>query len=74
LGTKKLICCGRCEIIEEPIGHDPLGDVEWRKLIKLHLVLMDWDKLHPSRDFQALVNPGSLEEGTEYDSSDSDDE
>jgi len=46
--------------------------VEWWKLITLQLVLKDWDKLHPSRDFQALVNPGK--DGTEYDSSDSDDE
>jgi prolyl-tRNA editing enzyme YbaK/EbsC (Cys-tRNA(Pro) deacylase) len=76
LGTNKFICCGRCGVEEEdPIGRDPSGDVEWWKLIKLHLVLKDWDKLQPSRDFQALVNPGkALEDGTEFDSSESDDE
>jgi hypothetical protein len=43
-----------------------------KKLIKLHLVLKDWDKLHP---FTYFVNPGKAFEDTmEYDSSDSDDE
>jgi prolyl-tRNA editing enzyme YbaK/EbsC (Cys-tRNA(Pro) deacylase) len=73
LGTKKFICCGRCGIEElDPIDRDPSGDVEWWKLIKLQLVLKDWDKLHSSRDFQALVNPG--EDGMAYDSPDSEDE
>jgi hypothetical protein len=50
---------------------DSSGDVDWWKLVKLRLVLKDWDKLQSSRDFQALVN---FEDGTEYDSSDNDDE
>lgn len=63
--TGAFLCCGRCRV-QDPLnagqinGDSPYGPSivpdNWT-LVKLHLVLLDWNKLQSSTDFQALLNP-----------------
>jgi prolyl-tRNA editing enzyme YbaK/EbsC (Cys-tRNA(Pro) deacylase) len=55
-GKDEFLCCGRCRAVTLD-GQDKPGRSENGGLIKLYLMLADWNKLQPNKDFQELINP-----------------
>jgi hypothetical protein len=55
-GEGHFLCCGRCRVVSLNNPKENDQSQKW-SIVKLFLMLIDWNKLQSSGDFQWLVNP-----------------
>ena len=70
VGKAAFLCCGRCRVVSLPTSNKADGQEEWN-LVRLHLMLLDWQKLNKSHEFRELVRPGYCQSLEGFSDSDS---
>lgn len=70
-GKGNFLCCGRCRCVHLENTRREVGeDIQDWTLVKLHLLLLDWNRLNESRDFRFIV--GGVQKNDESDEGDLD--
>lgn len=70
VGKAAFLCCGRCRVVSLPTSNKADCQEEWN-LVRLHLMLLDWQKLYKSHEFRELVTPGYCQNLESFSDSDS---